>query len=114
MKKLLWGLAVAVLLGAVVVGCTDSSTGEGEGAAEDPRSFHPGVKKYDNMQFECPVCESAAIKEEFYSDVDDEGRIYFDKKECKEKFDADPQKYLQDYTKVTDQMRKGGQRRGPQ
>ena len=108
MRKLLLCVAVAGLLGAALVGCGSGDSGGSEEYGEKPVvEMHPDTKKYDMMQYECPVCGGKALKEEFYSDVDDQGRIYFDKKECKEKFDQNPQEYLKDYTNIEKQMGRG-------
>lgn len=108
MKKVLLCVAVAALMGAVFAGCDGGSGGSEEYSEKPVMEMHPGEKKYDFQQYECPVCGGHALKEELYSEVDDKGRIYFDKEECKNKFDSSPQKYLDQYTPVSEQMKNAG------
>lgn len=109
MKKACLVLCLLVI-GAFMVGCPGNSGGGGETGSKAVAEMHPGEQKYDPMQYKCPVDGEKDLKEEFYAEVDNKGRIYFDSKDCMQKFKENPQQYLEDYQRVIDQMKRGGRK----
>ena len=91
----------AVILAVLAATVTFCLAGCGQSAYEDTSSgiqfaatIEDGANKWNPNQNKCPVCEGQPIKGEFYVDTDN-GRVYFDKQECVDKFKDDPQKFLQ-------------------
>ncbi len=109
--------AVALALAGVgLVGCGNGS-GPAEAKPMQARQIDDGAEKYSPMQVKCPVCKTQELAAEIHSDVDGK-RVYFDKEECKQKFDQDPQKYLDQWKTYEDFQREGVQKsreagRGP-
>ncbi len=102
MKKLLTGIIVIAMVGLVASGCGGSGQGGG-GEKNKPdvpaRTIKDGAEKYDQFQGQCPVCRKP-IRADFHAQVEYDGksgRIYFDKKECEEKFKKNPEKYMKNY-----------------
>jgi len=104
MKKLLIGIAAIVLMVGFAAGCGPSGGDGGGSGGKRPdipaRSIEDGAEKYDPFQAQCPVCGSP-IYADHHAEVEQDGqsaRIYFDKEECVQKFEQNPEEYLQDYT----------------
>ena len=101
MKKLLMTLVIGALLSVGFVGCGDEGGGDAQasgGKTVVARRIQDGAKKFNQFQLRCPVCKGKPIKGEFHYDLEEgrqQGRVYFDKKECVEKFKQNPSKYLQ-------------------
>ena len=112
MRKACWVISVLLLAGALLAGCGGGSGGEAKRGDKPVSEMHPGEKKYDPMQYKCPVDGEQDLKEEYYAEVDGQGRIYFDSEECMQKFKENPQQYLQDYQSVIEQMKRGRGSRG--
>ena len=110
MRKLMIVVTALTLVGLVAVGCGgQEAPGPGdEGKPPIAYEFHPGVTKFSEGQTKCPVCGQTGIKEELYADADG-NRIYFDKKECQEKFTGNESEYLQNLrTGMAQQAEEGG------
>jgi len=107
MKRVLATLSLAVILAAFLTACGGSG-GKGESTQLFAGKIQDGAEKYDRMQLECPVCGGRPISPDYHSDVNGK-RIYFDDSDCKQEFDQNPQKYIQDYTPYAKQRQKSTQ-----
>lgn len=102
-RVLIMAVALA-FVGAVFTGCGGDS-GDAQGNP-DPKFHGPammikdGAQKFDKMQGNCPVCQGGPIDPEVHVDIEGKGRLYFDKEECKEKFEQNRDKYLSEYKEV--------------
>lgn len=92
--------AVLALAGLALVGCGDVSA-PSEAKPMQARQIDDGAEKYSPMQIKCPVCNTQELSADIHSDVDGK-RVYFDKEECKQKFDQDPQQYLEQWKTYED------------
>lgn len=87
-------LGIALVFGfGLVTGCGSKSSQRDDLRAND---IDDGAEKYSSMQNKCPVCGGKPISADIHSNVNGK-RVYFDKKECKEKFDANSEKYLKEW-----------------
>ena len=114
MRRLILTFLCAGLVAFVATGCGQGDSGGGSGSQPEGRpaiSFQDGAKNYDDMQFICPVCGKEGLKQELHVDTD-QGRVYFDKKECMEEFKGSEQKYLQQYDQMKRQPGGGQQGQG--
>lgn len=103
MKKLILALVFVGLL-VFTAGCEESGPAS-SGSEPDGRpamAFQDGHKKYYDHQFQCPVCGKEGLKPDIHVDLE-QGRMYFDKEECKKEFNQDQEKYLQKF----EQMKRG-------
>lgn len=108
MRKFLVGVAVAVLLCVGLMGCEPESGVEAkQEAPPNAASFKDDQRAFYDMQMECPVCGGQPIKQEFNVDTN-EGRVYFDKQECQDKFEQDQQKHMKAYKEKINKMMMGG------
>jgi len=101
MKKVLIGIVVLAMVGAVFVGCGGANPADKEKNKPDvpARTIKDGAEKYDPFQGQCPVCRKP-IRADYHAQVEyngKSGRIYFDKQECAETFKENPEKYMKDY-----------------
>ena len=55
----------------------------------------------------CPVCGGQPISGEHYVDLQG-GRLYFDKAECKDKFEQNQDQYLEEYRQKVQRQMSGG------
>ena len=107
MKRLAAICVLSAVLCIGVMGCggeeaSTSSDSEVSSAGGPPdvttaRKIQDDAPKFNPMQMNCIVCGERPIKGEFHADVSAggrSGRIYFDKKECLEKFNNNKEKYL--------------------
>jgi YHS domain-containing protein len=91
-RKLLFLPVIALGLCLLLAGC-----GGGQGNEGEPKGhlvaggIGDGASPAAAAQAECPVCGSP-IKAEFYADTDN-GRVYFDKKECVQQWMDNPDAY---------------------
>ena len=95
-RAVMAGLAALALCVGMVAGCGDGQSSR-ENNKQRPASaedIDDRAPKYLENQIKCPVCEIPKLREEIYVDVDGK-RIYFDKKECRKKFEENRSKYLQ-------------------
>ena len=99
MKKLALICAALGVFALLATGCSGRSADKDESTNRPAIEIQDGAQKYDSFQFNCPVCGEPGIKGEFYADVNGK-RIYFDKKECAEKFKGDSEKYLKKYQEM--------------
>jgi len=102
------GLISCVLLFALA-GCEEGPSQEvpeqlGVTAAID---ISDGTQKWYDGQMTCPVCGGQPISGEHYVDLPG-GRLYFDKAECKQKFQENQEQYLQEYSQKVQQQMGGG------
>lgn len=104
MRRIIVGLAIIALSYGALVGCG------GEGGKQDVQTPTTAIeiqddhRAYYDMQEECPVCGGRPIKQEFHADTD-KGRIYFDKKQCVDKFNENRDQYLKKFgQQVQNQM----------
>ena len=95
MRTALFLAVLAVFLGGVIVGCggNDYTPGEGGEPVGMAGEIDDGVQNYNDNQSQCPVCGEMGLRPNFYAEVDGK-RVYFDKKECMEKFKQNTSKYL--------------------
>lgn len=97
MRKLVHCLAIITALSAVFVGCGGQGGGQkGQPETKVALEFKDGSQKYYPVQSTCPVCQGKPIKKDLYADTE-QGRIYFDKQECVQKFKDNKAEYLQDF-----------------
>jgi len=107
MKKLLSSIAL-ILLVAGLAGC-DSGTPTGPDPGEGGRpvtaaDIEDDTNKYLDTQKACPVCGGTPIKGEYYVDLP-QGRVYFDKQECRNEFEQNQDQYLQEWhQRLTEQQ----------
>ena len=106
-RRIVIALAVAALVFVALPGCGGNGSGGEEEETATAYQFHPDTPKLFLGQQKCPVCDGEPIKEEFYSDVDGQ-RLYFDKKECKEKFDSNQSEYMQKFQQDMQKQMGGG------
>jgi len=102
MEKLIV-VAVIVLLLTGFAGCGQDASSE----EKDPvtaMSIDDNAPNFYEDQIECPVCGGQPINAEYYVDAV-RGRVYFDKKECMEKFKEDQAKYIQEWLQRIDERR---------
>ena len=95
MKKILTLTTAVLCLGlfAVMVGCEDSGPGaDGASVPVMAWTIEDGADKYAPQQDKCPVCGGRPIKAEFYTEIDGK-RLYFDKQECVQKYEENPDEY---------------------
>ena len=107
MKKVLLAGVMLALVCAGIMGCEKGgSAPEGE---EIPTAFtfKDGTEKYFMYQHKCPVCDGQPLQGEFYVDTE-KGRVYFDKQECKEQFEANKEEMLKKLEKQIDETMGGG------
>lgn len=114
MKKL---FLVLVLVGLVCLSlpACDGGGGGGGGGGESAELDESGIpkdaviaSKFDDgvdalrpQQSMCFICGQGPLKAEYHADVDVNGekrRVYFDKQECADKFEQNPDRYLQGAT----------------
>lgn len=108
MRKILMGLVVAILLCGIMTACGEESSVKKEaGEVLSAGQLNPDVKPYDPMQYQCPVCGETPLKAEHYVDLE-KGRIYFDKKECRDKFEGSEEEYLEKHRQRMRQQMPGG------
>ena len=93
MTRLAIAAVVAAALAFACVGCGESAYEDTGSGIQFAATIEDGADKYNPNQNRCPVCGEQPIKGEFYADTE-QGRVYFDKQECADKFKDDPQKYL--------------------
>lgn len=104
MKKLLC-VAIIAMLCAGFVGCQKQGSSSSVQQSDLPAmagNFQDDHHAYWGGQKTCPVCGQEPIKPKFHADAD-QGRIYFDKKECVQKFKENSEKYIK---KLKDQLKK--------
>ena len=111
MKKLTIAVACAALLCVAAVGCKkQQSGGAGSGQTGDmpavAGNFQDGHHAFWGGQEKCPVCGKKPLKQKHHADVQN-GRIYFDRAECKKKFTQNKDKYLK---KMKDMLRSSMER----
>jgi len=102
------GLVGCVLLSALA-GCGEAPSDQvsddlGVKAAID---ISDGTQKWYDGQMTCPVCGGQPISEEHYVDLQG-GRLYFDKAECKDKFEQNQDQYLEEYRQKVQRQMSGG------
>ena len=102
------GLVCCVLLFALA-GCEKAPSDQvsddlGVTAAID---IADNTQKWYDGQMTCPVCGEKPIKGEHYVDLQG-GRLYFDKAECKDKFEGNQDQYLEEYREKVQQQMSGG------
>ena len=94
------GFVILTVLVAVLAmgfaGCGQEAYDDTESGIQFAATIEDGADKYDPNQYACPVCDGQPISGDFYVDTDN-GRVYFDKQECADKFEENPQQYLQQY-----------------
>ena len=114
MKKLLAVILLASCLCLVLPAC-DGGSGGGNGGGTSTEldesgipkdaviasKFDDGVEALRPQQSLCFICGQGPLKAEYHADVDTDGgqrRIYFDKQECVDKFEQNPDRYMQGAT----------------
>lgn len=106
MRKVLIVVAMAGLLCWGLAGCG------GEGQSEDAakiltaQEIESEVRPMVPMQSKCPVCDGSPIDPDIHADYENK-RIYFDKQECLDKFNADKEKYVTELRQKMMQMMGG-------
>ena len=100
MKKLFIAMIAVALVGGTFIGCkkgggSADTSGPSAKAPKPALTIKDGAKKFFRFQGTCPVC-GKPISGDFYADTDN-GRIYFDKKECQSKFKEDPEKFIKQF-----------------
>lgn len=102
--RILTVFAVLALLCAGLAGCDGSSgvTGPEEGPPA-AYQFHHDTPKLIEDQTECIVCRETPIKENLYEDWGPGLRVYFDKQECKEEFQQNPDQYVNQFRQQKDE-----------
>lgn len=115
MKKIVAVLMVAGLITGFSVGCGGEgpSAGTEEGQVRPAMAIEDGHKKFARYQMKCPICGQKPISEKFYVDMDN-GRIYFDRKKCRDTFKKDPQKHLKQWQQKRRQQAPTGPGAGQQ
>lgn len=106
MKKLILACAVLGLLCVFLTACGKQEQ-TGSDRAVEAMMLHPGTPKYFEMQTTCPVCDGIPISEDYYVDIDGR-RLYFDKAECKQKFEGNQEQYLKEYKEKANKAMMGG------
>jgi len=108
MRTMLIGTVVALLLCVGVIGCGQEDTVEAkQEAPPNAASFQDDERPFYDMQMECPVCGGQPIKQELHADTD-EGRVYFDKQECVDKFQQNPDQHMKKFKEKINKMMMGG------
>jgi len=97
-RAVMAGLLVLALCVLTVAGCGQDGSSGASGKKRlrkyiAAKNIEDGAEKYDRVQSRCPVCDAQGVTAEHYVDVDGK-RVYFDKKECKEKWEENQAKYL--------------------
>jgi len=89
---------LVVLLGAVLLACAFAAGCGGKGGnGEEPKGhlvaggIGDGAGAAVPAQTECPIC-GAPITDEAHVDTNN-GRVYFDREECAQQWERDPEQY---------------------
>lgn len=108
MKGMLVGTAVAVLLCVSLIGCGPEETIDvKQEAPPHAGSFKDDQRPFFDMQTECPVCGGTPLEQEFHVDTN-EGRVYFDKQECADKFKGNQEQYMKQFKQKVNKVMMGG------
>lgn len=98
MKKVALLLTLAVLVTPLLTACGEKQAQETEvtfaGAIED------GAEKYAPNQFACPVCDQRGLQGAYHVELDGK-RVYFDSQDCADKFEQNPDKYMENLKRQT-------------
>lgn len=104
-------LCAALAASFLMVGCGGESGGgqaEGEAGVLQAAGINDGAVPFWGGQVSCPVCDNP-IDAEFHTE-DTKGRIYFDSRECLDKFRSDRDRYEQKLKKaMTEDEEEGGE-----
>lgn len=96
MKKLTLVVALCGALFLVLAGCGQQAYDDTKSGIRFANKIEDGAEKFDPNQYKCPVCGGQPIKKGLHAKTE-KGRIYFDKKQCAEKFKEEPKKHLKKY-----------------
>ena len=107
MKKVFVCLAITAVVVGAFGGCGSGKQQPGKKTVVQAMDFQDGADKYFTPQLRCPVCGKQPLKKDLYVDVED-GRIYFDKKECVTKFKNNKDKFLKKFNKRIRDIQSGG------
>ena len=108
MKRCIMSLIFLLALSCVVF--ASSGCGKPQSAGDQPttygtaRAIDDGAPKYFEAQMACPVCGRQGLVAEYHVDVDGK-RVYFDRKECVEKFTQNQSEYVEKLDKTRQKIK---------
>ena len=105
-NKVLFVVCCAVLAagGMALSGCGGGGPSTGDEVEAMAKYLEDGAAKFYKNQAWCPVCGSGGLNENYYVDVNGK-RIYFDEKECQQKFENNQSQLLDRFKKHIEQAK---------
>lgn len=107
MRKVILAGVLLALVCVGIMGCEKGGTAPQGEEIPTAVQFKDGTEKYFLYQHKCPVCGGEPISADYFADTQ-KGRVYFDKQECLDEFNANKEEVLKKLEKQIDETMGGG------